>query len=477
MTDTAKPDFEQNLVDFGSAKFRELRPGQRQVLTAYADQHLDTADLTIEMPTGEGKTLLALLIADHALTRGWSVAYLTGTRQLAERAEREADDLGIEVVRFAAQDYGGAKLDDYHQARAVGIMNYWVYFSSRPRVGAADLVIFDDAHLAEQPLSGLQTLRIPDKAGPARHLYQTICELVVAHTNAYPGLRAMLDGTARPGTPPELLSFSDWDAIEGPTRDAIEASPLVTDRTLEDQMVYVWPTVRDHLTQSGALIGLSQDEQAALGGDIPTLCRVVGVRGDQRGLERRPDLRERLLVSARTDALRLPGPPPDENGPAADQPADETVQQLEEKVDTAVLRRAIGAIGDLATDPDSVGQPSTQTDLTRLRALAAELEQSGPSAVVAAREVQSLQVAFVQPAIRLADSDLLKVWWHFRNLATRLRTGFGLALPDPPQAPSPNTLRRYLISCRRTIAANATEPPPRLVKMHYQGYPACSGPS
>lgn len=254
---TAKPDFEQSLADFGSARFTELRPGQRQVLTAYADQHVDTADLAIEMPTGEGKTLLALLIADHALSRGWSVAYLTGTRQLAERAEKEAEDLGLDVVRFAAKDYGGAKLDDYHQAQAVGIMNYWVYFNSRPRVGAADLVIFDDAHLAEQPLSGLQTLRIPDKAGPARQLYQTICELIVAHTDAYPGLRAMLDGTARPDTPPELLSFSDWDAVAGPTRDAIEASPLVTDRTLEEQMVYVWPAVRDHLTQSGVLIGPS----------------------------------------------------------------------------------------------------------------------------------------------------------------------------------------------------------------------------
>ena len=257
MTDAAKLDFEQNLVDFGSSRFTELRPGQHQVLAAYAEQHLDTTDLAIEMPTGEGKTLLALLIADHALARGWSVAYLTGTRQLAERVEEEAGALGLDVVRFASKDYGGAKLDDYHQAQAVGVMNYWVYFNSRPVPQPADLVIFDDAHLAEQPLSGLQTLRIPDKLGPARQLYRTICELVVAHTDAYPGLRAMLDGTARPGTPPELLSFSDWDAIAGPTRDAIEASPLVTDRELKDEMRYVWPTVRDHLTQCGVLIGPS----------------------------------------------------------------------------------------------------------------------------------------------------------------------------------------------------------------------------
>ncbi|MFF7543372.1 DEAD/DEAH box helicase family protein [Streptomyces canus] len=257
MAYAAKPDFEQNLADFGSARFSQLRPGQRQVLAAYAEQHLDTTDLAVEMPTGEGKTLLALLIADHALSRGWSVAYLTGTRQLAERVEEEAVALGLEVVRFASKDYGGAKLDDYHQARAVGVMNYWVYFNSSPVPKPADLVIFDDAHLAEQPLSGLQTLRIPDKLGPARQLYRTICELVVAHTDAYPGLRAMLDGTAQPGTPPELLSFRDWEAIAAPTRDVIEASPLITDRALKDEAMYVWPAVRDHLTQCGVLIGPS----------------------------------------------------------------------------------------------------------------------------------------------------------------------------------------------------------------------------
>lgn len=249
----AVPDFDQRLAEFGSATFTSLRPGQRQVLAAYAEHHVDTADLAIEMPTGEGKTLLALLIADYALDQGRSVAYLTGTRQLAERVEAEAEALGLDVVRFAARDYGGAKLDDYHQAHAVGVMNYWVYFNSKPIPQPADLVIFDDAHLAEQPLSGLHTLRIPDKPGHAREIYRTICELVVAHTDAYPGLRAMLDGTARPGTPPELLSFSDWAAIASPARDAVEASPLVG----EDEIKYVWPTVREHLGRCGVLIGPS----------------------------------------------------------------------------------------------------------------------------------------------------------------------------------------------------------------------------
>lgn len=59
-------------------------------------------------------------------------------------------------------------------------MNYWVYFNSSPRVEPADLVIFDDAHLAEQPLAGLFTLRVPRTAGGGRALYESLCDLVLS---------------------------------------------------------------------------------------------------------------------------------------------------------------------------------------------------------------------------------------------------------------------------------------------------------
>ncbi|MBL7490368.1 hypothetical protein I6A60_11430 [Frankia sp. AgB1.9] len=36
------------------------------------------------------------------------MAYLAGTRQLAERVKDEAAERGLEVVRFAARDYGAA---------------------------------------------------------------------------------------------------------------------------------------------------------------------------------------------------------------------------------------------------------------------------------------------------------------------------------------------------------------------------------
>jgi hypothetical protein len=257
MPDAPQPDFNDLLASFESATFSELRPGQELVLDEYAAHHLTTADLAIEMPTGEGKTLVALLIAEWAMQRGWSVAYLTGTRQLAERVQQEAGLLGLDVVRFSARNYPGAALDDYHQAEKPGVMNYWVYFNRKPKPQPADLVILDDAHLAEQPLSGLRTVRIPNKKGPARALYESVCDLVLAHTgDAYPALRAMRDGAATPGTPPELLSFSDWSDIADAVRGAVNESAY----SAADDVSYVWPTIRDHLTRCGVLIGPSAVE-------------------------------------------------------------------------------------------------------------------------------------------------------------------------------------------------------------------------
>lgn len=251
------PDFTQRLRDLAPGVFPDgLRPAQTHVLGQFANQHTQTADVGIELPTGEGKTLIGLLIADWALDEGMSVAYLTGTRQLAEQVMEQVGDLSELVAhRFAGGHYPGADLDDYHQAQAVGVMNYWVYFNSSPRVEPADLVIFDDAHLAEQPLAGLFTLRIPRAPGEGRKLYETVCDLILQHApDPYPTLRALRDGAAPPGSPPELVAFNDWGAVAESAMEAIGGSGYL-DESFDARVV--WRTIGPMLTRCGVLVGSS----------------------------------------------------------------------------------------------------------------------------------------------------------------------------------------------------------------------------
>lgn len=146
-------------------------------------------------------------------------------------------------------------LDDYHQARAVGVMNYWVYFNSSPRVEPADLVIFDDAHLAEQPLAGLFTLRVPRGPGGGRALYEALRDLVLQRApDSYPTLRALRDGAAPPGSPPELVAFNDWTAVAASAADVIGHSDYLG-HSFDGQIV--WRTLRPALTRCGVLVGPS----------------------------------------------------------------------------------------------------------------------------------------------------------------------------------------------------------------------------
>src|SRR5262245_57547667 len=81
-----------------SAAVPTLWEWQSEVLAGYAD--ID-GDVAVELPTGSGKTLIGLLVGEHFREdQGSPVAYLAGNKQLAQQAERQAQDLGFPVVRF-----------------------------------------------------------------------------------------------------------------------------------------------------------------------------------------------------------------------------------------------------------------------------------------------------------------------------------------------------------------------------------------
>lgn len=236
-----------------------LRPAQDHVLKAFASEHTGTADLAIELPTGEGKTLIGLLLADWALDQGLSVAYLTGTKQLAEQVQRQAAGLAdLPVHLFYAGHYPGAELLACNEARAVAVMNYWVYFNSSPKVAPADMVIFDDAHLAEQPLADLFTLRVIRGPGGGLELYESLCDLLLQSAGtAYPALKAMRDGSAPRSSPPELVAFHDWAAVAASAADLISGSEYLRNNASPR---IVWTQLEPNMTRCGVLIGPAQIE-------------------------------------------------------------------------------------------------------------------------------------------------------------------------------------------------------------------------
>jgi Helicase C-terminal domain len=238
-------DYAQVLRELGSDDFKKLRPAQEFVLGRYAAEHTTTADLAVELPTGAGKSLIALLICEAWRREGSTVAVLTGNKVLARQMEDEGRKLGVPVVRFEGE--GNAipltARRAYRRGQAIAVMNYWVMFNQNPVVDGADLLVVDDAHLAEAALDSLYSIEIDRFDHPA--LFGSLVADLAAAYPDYASLQdALTDAPTRTGT--ELLSFLDQAAFADRLRAKIDAADeLRTDSDLR----FRWSRVRERLME------------------------------------------------------------------------------------------------------------------------------------------------------------------------------------------------------------------------------------
>jgi len=216
-------DYVQYLVDLRSAKFLKLRDAQEHVLSEYARNFPNTRDLAVELPTGAGKTLIALLIASAWLAEGRKVAILSANKTLARQMAAEGRDLKVPVAYMEGRgvDIPIAERRTYQRGQSVGIMNYWVYFNQNPVVDPADLLVMDDAHLAEHCLHSLYSVEISRHRHP--ELFEMIASELLSRFPEYAVLADAVSDQAPTGAPAELLSFIDQEVVWDRLREILDS--------------------------------------------------------------------------------------------------------------------------------------------------------------------------------------------------------------------------------------------------------------
>ena len=158
--------------------FPDLMPHQRDILRDYENSMVGESDIAIQLPTGSGKTLVGLLIAEWRRRKfNERVIYLCPTKQLVNQTVEQAQEkYGIHVNSFIGSKHNYLPSDkaDYTTGMKIAVTTYSSLFNVSPFFQNPDVVIIDDVHASQNYISKMWSLKIPSDDPNFIQLYNTI---------------------------------------------------------------------------------------------------------------------------------------------------------------------------------------------------------------------------------------------------------------------------------------------------------------
>lgn len=286
--------------------YPDVMPHQKDILEEYASSYENKADVALQLPTGSGKTLVGLLIADwRRIKNGDRVIYLCPTIQLVRQTVLQAlNQYGIDVVDLSGAKKNFSPNDQaaYKTGSKVAITTYSGFFNTRPFFDDPNVVIIDDAHAAENYIAKMWSLEISSDTP----LFEVLVEFLRPHLKSqeYARLKGEWSDPAEV-TWIEKLSTPLLDEL------ASEIGAIIDAHANPDtpNLYYPWSLLRDHLESCHVYLSNRQILIRPL--IPPTFTHSPFSQADQRifmsaTLGSGGDL-ERLTGRKRIDRLAAPG--------------------------------------------------------------------------------------------------------------------------------------------------------------------------
>jgi len=242
------PDSPDELLrDLPRRKIPDVLPHQREIMRSYAETALGIPDVALQLPTGSGKTLVGLLIAEWRRRRNQErVVYLCTTRQLVNQAVEQAEEkYGLSVRGFTgrAKDYDPAARADYRNGDRLAITTYSSLFNTNPFFDDADIVIVDDVHAGESYVSGLWSVRV-DRTNPEhRALHAALRNVIKPHLDltTFSRLEGKWDSASERRWA-DKLPTPEFEDVRGEIAEVLDAHVADTD------LKHSWSMIREHLS-------------------------------------------------------------------------------------------------------------------------------------------------------------------------------------------------------------------------------------
>lgn len=226
-----------------------LRPAQEYILTNWYKDYKQKRDLIIKLHTGEGKTLIGLLILQSQINAGQGPClYICPNRYLVQQVCEEAHKFGVPFCslldeREIPNDFlSGQKLLITHAQK---LFNGMSIFGVGNRYIPVDSIILDDSHACIDVLKGAYTITINKSRN--ENLYNGFLELFED------SLRDQGEGSfidIKTGNYDTLMTIPYWSWADKKT----EVLQLLSKNISDDQIKFAWPLLKDSIENYGCYI-------------------------------------------------------------------------------------------------------------------------------------------------------------------------------------------------------------------------------
>jgi Type III restriction enzyme, res subunit/Helicase C-terminal domain len=166
--------------DLRNRKVKGLLDHQSKMLEIYQKEFMNEDNIAMELPTGSGKTLVGLLIAEYRRrVNNEKIVYLCPTKQLVNQVVEESKEkYGIKTVAFTGKqsEYDPISKAEYNRAKTIAVTTYSSLFNTNTFFSNPDVIILDDAHAAENYIASYWSLSVKRKE--YKQLYLQIIESI-----------------------------------------------------------------------------------------------------------------------------------------------------------------------------------------------------------------------------------------------------------------------------------------------------------
>lgn len=232
-----------------------LRPAQEYILSEWYTNHRDDRDLVIKLHTGEGKTLIGLLLLQSMInSKNGPCLYICPNVYLTAQVCAEAEKFGIPYCEIGNDNQIP---DEFVCGEKILITHAYKVFNGKSIFGIGnnfidvDTVILDDSHACIDVIKDSQTINI--KKSDSDYVYQKIVSLF-SDELVDQGEGSFLD--IKNGDYDTFMPIPYWSWYDKKT----EMLKILSQANDIPSIQFVWPLMRDRITDYSCYISGNEIE-------------------------------------------------------------------------------------------------------------------------------------------------------------------------------------------------------------------------